>query len=221
MGLNHVSAKARQFVAFALRGSLKTMEDTKVKKFFPLCMLCFFLLSGALSAGAAGGAALTEELPLQVCKLLKEKNWAGLADIVHPSRGLTFSPYSYIDEDAVRFTPEQVRGLSREPEKKYTWGAFDGSGEPMELTFGDYYARFIFDKDFSKAPCALNKIVRTSNSEENLNGNRVELFGAEAAFAEFYLPGKDEMDWGSLRLVFVMENGQWRLVAISHDGWTV
>src|SRR5690606_28406513 len=75
---------------------------------------------------------------IDVIELIKEKDMKGLSEFVHPTKGLRFSPYAYVDveKDQV-FTKEEVAKLG-EDTKTYTWGNYDGSGEPIDLNFNDY-----------------------------------------------------------------------------------
>jgi outer membrane lipopolysaccharide assembly protein LptE/RlpB len=52
----------------------------------------------------------------EVLKLLKVKNANELANYVHPEKGVLFSPYSFIDKDAVTFDKEKVKGLFEDVE---------------------------------------------------------------------------------------------------------
>jgi hypothetical protein len=151
-------------------------------------------------------------------QLIKKNDWKALAALVHPTTGLKFSPYASVEEGALVFSPDKVKLLGTD-KKTYEWGAWDGSGEPMNLTFAEYYARFVYDKDYANKPeIGINKIIRSGNTADGI----AEAFGKDAAFVEYHKAAsqKDGMDWGSLRLVFKMLDGKWYLVGIVHDGWT-
>lgn len=194
----------------------------------PLFFTIFFFIMLFASATflEIGVAAAEDKIPglypertQAVLKCLKEKDWKSLADFVHPTEGVKFSPYAYVDEDAVTLSAKEIKDLEQTKEKIYNFGAYDGSGDPMELTFSDYYNRFIFDKDFTKAPeIGVGKIVHRSNTANNID----EIFGPEAKFIEFYCPSSsdDNIDWASLRLVFRQDKDTWYLVGIVHDCWT-
>jgi predicted small secreted protein len=159
------------------------------------------------------------ELGISVLEILKAKDWGALGSLVHPEQGLTFSPYGYVDIDnAVCLGAGDVKALESD-ESVRNWGILDGKGDPIELTFAEYYDRFIFDRDFTKAPqVAIDKIIR-SNMENNLF-----VFGNGASFIEFHIPSDDpdmDMDWVSLRLVFGAYEGDLYLAAIVHDQWTI
>ena len=158
------------------------------------------------------------ELAQQTLGFLKNKDWGALGAMVHPEQGLTFSPYGYVDTDtAVCLGAGDVKALEYDDEVR-VWGSFDGSGEPIELTFAAYYDRFVFDRDFTKAPqVAVDRVIRT-NLLDNLY-----VFGNGGAYVDFHVPGSElyeGMDWASLRLMFAAWEGELYLVAIVHDQWT-
>lgn len=153
---------------------------------------------------------------------LREKNVERLAALVHPTKGVRFSPYSFVRADAdgdLVFTADQVRGLLQD-QTAYIWGAYDGSGAPIQLTFAEYYDKFIYDRDFANAEqVAVNEIIGRGNTVINL-----EEAYPSGRFVEYHDPGTEEndhMDWASLRLVFEEVDGLWYLVGIVHDQWTI
>ena len=79
---------------------------------------------------------------------------------------------------------------------------YAGSGEPIQLSFPDYYAKFVYDVDYANAPqVSLNHRLSTGNSIDN----SAEFYPG-AMVVEYYFPGFDPqyggMDWRSLRLIF-------------------
>lgn len=159
------------------------------------------------------------DLATAVINLLKAKDMAALSKYVHPLLGLRFSPYAYIKDSDQVFTADQVAGLMSDT-MIYTWGNYDGTGEPIEMPFADYYPRFVYDEDFANAPqIALNHRLGVSSSLDNN-----QEFYPNAMIVEFYFPGFDPqyegLDWRSLRLVFMNDNLNWYLAGIVHDQWT-
>lgn len=158
---------------------------------------------------------------IDVIELIKEKDMKGLSEFVHPTKGLRFSPYAYVDveKDQV-FTKEEVAKLG-EDTKTYTWGNYDGSGEPIDLNFNDYYDRFIYDEDFANPHIiGNNTIIGEGNTINNIS----EVY-SEGHFIELHFTGIEQqyegMDWRSLILVFEQYEGQWYLVGIVHNEWTI
>jgi hypothetical protein len=82
-------------------------------------------------------------------KHLRERIWT-VALYVSP-QGLRFSSYTYVQETDQIFPPTIVADLSSDS-TTCLWGASDGSSEPIDLSFSDYYAKFINNEDFADAP---------------------------------------------------------------------
>jgi hypothetical protein len=156
----------------------------------------------------------------EVLKLLKEKNANELANYVHPEKGVLFSPYSFVDKDAVTFDKDKVKGLFEDVET-YTWGSQDGSGEPIELTPSEYYSKYIYDSKYDQTDeIEFDRKEARGNTVRNI----AEVF-PNSHSVEYYVKGTEEngnMDWKALNLVFEKDaEGEWKLVAIVHDQWTI
>jgi hypothetical protein len=155
----------------------------------------------------------------EVIVLLKNKDMVTLSRYVHPVLGLRFSPYAFVKDTDQVFSSSQVAGLLADS-TVYSWGNYDGSGAPIELTFVQYYYQFVYDVDFAAAPqVALNHRLGEGNSLDN-----AQEFYPGSMIVEYYFPGFDPqyegMDWRSLRLLFLQDNDSWYLVGIIHDQWT-
>jgi hypothetical protein len=157
----------------------------------------------------------------EIVTAIKNKNMGKLATYVDPDKGLRLSPYAYVDtEKHIQFTQEQIKNLN-ENTSVYTWGSYDGSGEPIKLTFEKYYNDFVYDKDYINA-------VTVANNYRAGNGNSLSNISQAypgARFVEYHFPGVDSryagMDWKSIRLIFQMKSNIWYLVGIVHDQWTI
>jgi hypothetical protein len=161
----------------------------------------------------------------QIVRALRDQDWSTVSGAVHPDKGVRFSPYTYVrvgeggDGDRV-FSAGELAGLAAD-ETVYHWGSFDGTGEPIEMSFIEYYARFVYDADFGW-PYAVgyNEIVGAGNTINNL----AEVY-PQAEVVEYHLAGADPrfggMDWRSLRLVLEPVGDTWYLVGIVHDEWTI
>jgi len=165
--------------------------------------------------------SIIEERALDVLTAIKNYDMEKLADAVHPDKGVRFSPYGYVevDNDLV-FTAEEVKNLASDS-KTYLWGYYDGSGEPINLNFSDYYKRFIYDADFINAEqVGYNKALGHGNTVNN----SFDVY-KNSIIVEYYFSGLDPkyegMDWRSLRLVFEKKDDIWYLVGIIHDEWTI
>lgn len=144
-----------------------------------------------------------------------------LASYVHPDRGVRFTPYEYVNlEDDLVFSPDQLRATPADS-RVYRWGAWDGTGDPMDLSFPAYFARFVYDQDYLNAEkVGVNEFFGQGNSINNA----VEAY-PEATIIEYHFSGFNPdyggMDWRSLRLVLEHMDGCWYLVGVIHAEWTI
>jgi hypothetical protein len=155
----------------------------------------------------------------EVLALLVEKDYQGLADRVHPTQGVRFTPYLTVDvEGDVKLSPEEVSGLGSST-KKYIWGAEPGSGKIIRTTFAKYAERFITNLDYANAPV----ITQDESSSSGSSLDNVSEAYPKSHYVEYHFPGSDKyagMDWQSQRLVFTSESGKLYLVGVVHDSWT-
>ncbi len=150
---------------------------------------------------------------------LKAKNMDKLSKLVHPTKGVRFSPYAYINDKAdLVFKPSEVRSLMSN-RRRLVWGEADGTGDPIKLTFANYYKRYIYDRDFANAP---KVSVNESLGSGNIVYNGGEVFPG-SSYVEYYFGGSERysnMDWKALYLTFEKYEGKWFLVSIAHNEWT-
>ena len=167
----------------------------------------------------AGTACPLVETAYQVLSVLKAGDYASLSGWVHPVYGVYFSPYSKIDLNTARwYAPTTLSRLGRD-RNEYVWGVFIGSGEPISMTAADYFARFVYDRDYLYAPVVtVNKTAQTGNTAENI----AEVF-PDGQFVDFYIPADsaEQGNWSLLRLVFVDCEGEAKLAAVVHSEYTV
>jgi hypothetical protein len=160
----------------------------------------------------------TTEPAALVLAALKQRDMARLADLVDPDKGLRFSPYGYVEAKTdVVLSADQLRGAMNDPTVR-RWGLFDGSGDPIDLTFTKYFARFVCDRDFTRGG------KRPADFAENTVDNLRDVYGPRARVDRFYVAppaGGSEFEWRELRLVFEARDGRWRLVGIAHSEWTI
>jgi hypothetical protein len=154
-----------------------------------------------------------------VIQILKNQDMFSLSSFVHPGDGVRFSPYAYVQDTDQVFSAGKVARIMADS-SVYKWGHYAGSGEPIQMSFPEYYSKFIYDVDFANAPqVSLNHRLSTGNSTDN----SAEFYPG-AMIVEYYFPGFDPqyggMDWRSLRLVFSQVDSTWYLVGIIHDEWT-
>lgn len=188
-------------------------------------------VSPANNSAASAPAALSEPpgpvgnevlvgRALEVAGYIRDRNWAALAGAVHPDRGVTFTPYSSVSDSDLCFTPEKVAAFGGDS-KVYLWGSYDGSGAPMSLTVEEYFAQFVGNADYTRAPLlAVDRVISSGNAVENV----ADAY-PDARFVELYYSGLDEaqegFDWCALKLVFEPVDGTLMLVGIIHSEWTI
>lgn len=159
-----------------------------------------------------------------VLHYLKYKDLKQLATLAHPAKGVTFSPYADVSDESLNFSAADIKKL--DDTKLYHWGEFDGSGHPMNLSFSDYYNRFIYPADFINAERIGNNTIMGRGTTINTiaetypNGKFIE-YNFDFPSSETNKNGLNMTgSWQSLRLVFEEADNEWYLVAIVHDCWT-
>ena len=101
---------------------------------------------GAGSGAGAGSDVL--QAARQVVEAFEAKDGRRLAQLVHPAKGVRFSPGAYVEvKSDVVFSRDQVIPFWRD-RQTYTWGIADGTGDPIIMTPGQYCARYIMNRDF-------------------------------------------------------------------------
>lgn len=157
----------------------------------------------------------------QVVEAIRAKDGKRLAMLVHPEKGVRFSPSAYVDiENDVVFSSAQVSQFWTD-RKTYTWGFADGTGDAINMTPSEYCDRYIMDRDFFN-PSSIS--VNNDRARGNMNNNAASVY-PQGTRVEYYIepaPGKGtrEFDWAALRLVFERSGDSWFLVAVIHDEWT-
>ena len=156
-----------------------------------------------------------------VVRALRQQDYNTLAAFVHPDLGVTFTPYSTVDpESDLSFPREQIMNLEQDT-TRYIWGSVDGRGSPIEMTMEEYFARYVFNSDYSQAPqIGVDQILMRGNALENL-----EEAYPQGRFVDFCFPQLDEanegLDWCSLKMVFAPGESGWGLVGLIHSQWTI
>jgi uncharacterized protein YgiM (DUF1202 family) len=156
-----------------------------------------------------------------IVSALEDKDLPALAALVHPTKGLRFSPYAYVrlDQD-VLLTAAEIAALPGSQDV-LRWGRYDGTGDPIDLTVDEYWDRFVYDVDFAKPDVVgYNEAIGRGNTIDN----HAEAY-PEAFMVEHYLSGFDPqfegLDWRGLRLVLEKVDDTWYLVGLIHDEWTI
>lgn len=155
----------------------------------------------------------------EILSALKNKDYKKFAEFIHPEKGIRFSMYAFIsvNEDK-HFSKSDF--IQYQPKKTvFTWGARDGSGELYKASLSQYLKDWVFVKDFTQSQYSLNTFQGGGNSLNNVK----EIYPG-TDFTENYLKSADksnEMDWHTLRFVFQQWDGQYYLIAVINDRWTI
>ncbi len=154
-------------------------------------------------------------------RFLRDRDYQALSAMVHPERGVTFTPYSSVDPEMDQNFSSEELAYAAENEKRYLWGYTDGRGSPIWMTIPEFMDSYIFSQDYTKAPqVAVDQVLISGNALENLT----QAYPG-CRFVEFSYPGIDPvmegMDWCSLKLVFEPGETQWLLVGVIHSQWTI
>jgi hypothetical protein len=164
---------------------------------------------------------IIKETAASLIKALSTKNADAIADLIHPTQGVRFTPYTYVSltSDLV-FSQKEMRSFF-DDQKVYLWGHYDGSGEPINLNPSQYYEKFIYAEDYANTKqVGYNKVLSSGNALEN----QFEVYN-NPIVVEYYFPGLNPdyggMDWRSLRLVFESYQNDWKLVGIINNQWTI
>ena len=166
--------------------------------------------------------AVARAVALEVVDALKRRDMATVARYAHPTMGVLFAPYAFIEPSEHQIWSAAALPNWFQDTRVRVWGTEDGTGFPIERTPAQYYERFVFPRDFTAgAKISVNDDQAKGNSINNAatlypDGVRVEFYLLPTETAEGPLP-----DWRALRLVFVGVGGEPKLVAVVHDQWTI
>jgi len=168
--------------------------------------------SASPSVSAAEENARLLEAAGEVVRALRGRDLNRLAFWIHEEHGVLFSPYRSLDPASSRsFLPDALPQFS--DDTKLVWGVYEGTNNPIELTFREYFETFVYDQDFAQAPTVS---ANRSAIPDGSPYNGQEVF-PESSYVEFYFPRQDSSrGWKSLTLVFLPADDDWRLVAVAH-----
>lgn len=172
----------------------------------------------ALDLDRAQRAAVVESVASRTLSAFATRNDTTLAKLAHPKLGVRFSTYGSVSKSDVRLWPAGLRGAFK-GSKRWVWGSYDGSGDPMKLTF-DGFRGFLWQCDYTHAPEVRHNPQSTPESSGNQGGNVAEQY-PKAELVQYYCPSDETRMWSSLTLAFQRERGRWYLVGVIQDSWTI
>lgn len=177
------------------------------------------LLESQLEAETVSNSLISASL--SAMELINLKDYSALASWIHPTKGVRFSPYSYVNlETDVAIQADEFLEIANGSES-LIWGVFDGIGDPIDLSFDDYYNRFVYDVDFlNPEMIGINSLIGKGNTLVNIT----DVY-PDSEFVEFHFssidPQYDGIDWRSLILIMEEVDGDWKLIGIVHNEWTI
>lgn len=178
---------------------------------------------------ATSADAELESAAAALLQSMKAGDFSAVADWVDPQVGVTFTPYSTVDFSVdLCLSAEEVAFLGTDATVR-TWGHYDGSGEPIELTGQAYWDRFVWNTDYTEAPnVSVRSIAQEGNSPENADEAYPYESGTEegqVSYVEYHFDGLDPQyggaDWCALKVVFLRQDGAWRLIGVVHSEMTL
>jgi hypothetical protein len=192
-----------------------------MKRLACLLFLCLAAFTPKLPEGAPPPAAaerLARKSVADVLDALAHRDFKRLAAHVG-EQGLALSPYVTLDDGDVRLSRAEVEQCTQDPRVRH-WGEMDGSGDPIEVTCGGYFEKFVWNADYRKADEVLYNEPRQRGNDTNNN----HTFVPGSIVVELHIRGKGDqaaMNWKSLRLIFRDSDQGLRLIAVTRDVWTI
>ena len=117
--------------------------------------ICLFVTVSCTTQQSDKRLSITDKAENGVIKVAKEvlnafeqKNGKRLAKLVHPEKGVRFSPSAFVDIKLDRvLSRDQVEHFWID-RSTYLWGYSDGSGDPIILSPTQYCRDYILTRDF-------------------------------------------------------------------------
>lgn len=187
----------------------KSVESMKKSWIFLVLGLIVFVLP---IAGQTNRKSQVLAVSKKVIRAVKAHDMNVLAKMVHPTKGLRFSPYGEINHEGPVFTPSEVRGLWKS-QKVFLWQKQDEAGRPVESTFAEYYRKWVYDYDFAKP----EQINYNTKRQVGIMVNNISEMYPRGVEVEYFIDGTDDRIYGCLRLVYEKLKGKWYLVGVVRD----
>ena len=156
----------------------------------------------------------------QTILAIKTQDFATLSTLAS-TNGVRFSAYENVNTwNDIVLTVQQIATAGATSWAYNRW-SYDGSGQPITLSIGQYRAKFVYDTDFASAPVQQwNQVTQRGNVINNITSAY-----AGKQVIEYHVTGIDPqyngMDWKSLYLIFDQENGVWKLIWVVHGQRTI
>ncbi|HYO90994.1 MAG TPA: hypothetical protein VEQ40_05130 [Pyrinomonadaceae bacterium] len=154
----------------------------------------------------------------EVLLAIKNLDMRRLSDFVHPSRGVRFSAYAWVDGDDKWLSRRQVRSLSVR-DRRSVWLTADEAGTPMRMTAREFLSKYVYEYDYLKAS---RVSYNTQHKRSNTIPNVLDFY-PRAIVVEYYEPSREpnQRGWDTLWLVFEKLGREWYLVGVVKDSPTI
>ncbi len=139
-----------------------------------------------------------------------------LSEYVLEDSGLTISSYR---GGKYNFKKTFLKNYIKTDKTIYHFGAYDGSGEDIDLTLNDYIQKCVFTADFlNTKPIDIIKAIQSgktfiSNEYDNI------LIEYPNCFIKSFHCAIDE--WKILDIIFIQYNEKWYIAEIRQRCWTI
>lgn len=174
--------------------------------------------ASAVTTAPPGSEASLRTRATEAVTALRDRDFAKLAALAHPDKGVRFTPYTFVQpRDVVLDAATISQGTSNT--RTYLWGSSDGKGDPVEWTFERYLGRYVYERDYAAAPQIL--LDNYPQVRGNKNDNTKAMYPSARTVEYFFPETGPGPNWSGLRLVFEDKGGTWYLVGIIHDEWTI
>ena len=156
-----------------------------------------------------------EDVALYVMGLLSQQKLAELASFTHPDHRVWISPSTYLNENT--FSADgALLGKLFESDEVIRWYDVTIEGSPMELTFGEYFPKYVWEKNYLQGDQYINEFIKRGPIVHNIQSNF-----PDCDVVEILVEGDEELDWRALNLVFQTVEDKFYLVAIIHDQYII
>jgi len=170
------------------------------------------------AAAPPGSEASLRVRATEAVVAFRDKDFAKLAALAHPDKGVGFTPYTFVQPRDVVLDAATIRqGFANT--RTYLWGFSDGKGDALEWTFERYHGRYVYERDYAAAPQVL--VDNYPQVRGNKYDNTKAVFPSARTVEYFFPETGPGPNWSGLRLVFEDRGGSWYLVGVIHDEWTI
>jgi len=155
----------------------------------------------------------------EITLALQKKDFKEFSNFIHPQEGIRFSRYGVVDfEQDIVLKKEDLRDAA-ENKENYSWGYYFSEEVMLETTIYEYFEKYIFFSDYSKADAiGINeKVTDVYTIPEEYN----EVY-PDSMIIEYYFNNDfpETLDWKSIRFVFKKYDDDMCLMGIICNEWT-